>query len=463
MLKKEKWIERQQLLLTGDEKRDIKPKRKYLHFDNRISLISPEIQTYIFNKSDIKKHSFFPFIRYVKKTRKLKKSGGIKVKPRPISYASHLDSLIYSWYASQLNVLYEKMLVRTKLGNSVLAYRSGNGSNIDHACKAFRGVQDLNGSHVVCIDIKSFFNNLDHQLLKEKWLRLLQLEDDSLSGLPEDHYAIYKAITRYSYVSIDAVYKSLELDPDNPKPKEKTRLCSIKDFRIKLVKNGLVQRNRRDDGIGIPQGSSMSAILANMYMLDFDIVANEQAKKWGGLYYRYSDDVLFAVPLSVSSEDIEGFVRQQVRPTALTIGEDKTEKYIFQSEEGVMVSRNIKTGYKKGLEYLGLSFDGRRVLLKHASLAGYQRKVVSSVKNALRRKYRENISLPKRVLYERYTKMGRGNYQSYVDRCVQGLRDYGFSPLYLKKQASDFFVQKTIKRLDSIIGRKVLKRRQRRR
>lgn len=463
MFNKESWIEKQQLLLTGDEKRDIKPKRKYLHFDNRVSLISPEIQSYIFDKDRVSRHSFFPFIRYIKKTRKLKKNGGIKVKPRPISYASHLDSLIYSWYAFQLNELYEKTLVKEGLSNSVLAYRSGNGSNIDHACRTFRSVQDLEGSHVICIDIKSFFDNLDHLLLKKKWLQLLQLEDASLNELPQDHYVIYRAITKYSHISIDAVYKALGLDPKKPKPKEKSKLCTVKDFRSKLVKQGLVQRNKRDSGIGIPQGSSMSAILANMYMLDFDILANEQAKKWKGLYCRYSDDVLFAVPLSIAPEDVESFVRQQVMLTALSIGEDKTEKYIFQYEKGLMISRNIKTGYKKSLDYLGLSFDGRRILMKHASLAGYQRKVVASVKNVLRRKYRQNIEMPKRMLYERYTKMGKSNYQSYVNRCVQGLKDYGFSSIYLKKQASDFFVHKTVKRLDSVIRSKVLSKQRRRR
>jgi hypothetical protein len=463
MFNKEAWIEKQQLLLTGDEKRDIKPKRKYLHFDNRVSSISPEIQSYIFDKERVCQHPFFPFIRYIKKVRKLKKSGGIKVKPRPISYASHIDSLIYSWYSFQLSYLHEKVLLKKGLSDSVLAYRSGNGSNIDHACKAFRSVQELEGAHVICIDIKSFFDNLDHNLLKEKWLQLLQEEDSSLNRLPEDHYAVYKAITKYSHISIDSVYKALKLDPKNPKPETVTKLCTAADFRSKLVGKGLVQRNKKDSGIGIPQGSSMSAILANMYMLDFDVTAQQKAKEWGGLYYRYSDDVLFAVPLNVLPEEVEEFVRSEVKTTKLTIGEDKTEKYIFQYEKGLMISRNLKTQRKKSLDYLGLSFDGRRVLLKHASLAGYQRKVVASVKNVLRRKYKEGIKMPKRVLYERYTKLGRSNYQSYVNRCVQGLIKYGFSPVYLKKQASDFFVHKTVKRLDSVIRSKVLNKKRRRR
>lgn len=458
MFNKAGWIEKQQLLLTGDEKRDIKPKRRYLHFDNRVSQISPQLQAYIFNKSDVTNHAFFPFIRYVKKIRKLNKHGGIKVKPRPISYAAHLDSLIYSWYAFQLSELYEKVLIKAGLCDSVLAYRSGNGSNIDHACKAFRAIQDLKSSHVVCIDIKSFFDNLNHLQLKAKWLKLLQLEDETLSSLPNDHYAVYKAITRYSHISIDAIYKALELDPKNPQPVEKTKLCKVKDFRSKLVSAGLVQRNKRDSGVGIPQGSSMSAVLANMYMLEFDIVASAKAKELGGLYYRYSDDVLFAVPSTVPAGEIESFVRKEVKSIALTIGESKTEKYIFQFEKGELISRNLDTGHKKSLNYLGLGFDGRRVLLKHASLANYQRKAVAAVKSALKHKYRKNVKMPKRLLYERYTKMGKSNYQSYVNRCIEGLSKYGFSSAYLKRQASDFFVQKTIKRLDLVIKMKVQNR-----
>ena len=460
MLSTQKWIEKQELLLKGDVSREIKPKRNYLHFDNRVSSISPEIQSYIFNRSAITEHSFYPFIRYTTSVRKRKKKGkGIKVKKRDISYASHKDSLIYSWYAYQLNDLYEKKLFSLELSESVLAYRAGNGSNVDHACKAFRNIQSLEGAHVVCMDVKSFFDTLDHKVLKEKWLQILQQEDPKLKQLPDDHYSVYRAITKYSHVPVEAIYSALELDPKNPKPRERTRLCNSVDFRKKIAEGGLIESNRGTDSVGIPQGSSMSAILANIYMIDFDVVAAKTVKEWGGFYYRYSDDVLFAVPLSVSVAEVEAFVLDQIKAISLKIGEDKTEKYLFSNEKGIYTSRNIETKRKKNIDYLGLSFDGRRILLKHASLAGYQKKVVAAVKSALRYKHKENVKMPKRAIYQRYTRMGKSNYQSYVDRCMTGLSKYGFSASFLKKQASDYFVHKTIKRLDEVVRVAIERRR----
>lgn len=460
MLSSQKWIEKQELLLKGDVSREIKPKRNYLHFDNRVSSISPEIQSYIFNKKAIKEHSFFPFIRYTTSVRKRRKKGkGIKVKKRDISYASHKDSLIYSWYAYQLNDLYEKKLFSLGLSESVLAYRTGNGSNVDHACKAFRNIQSLEGAYVVCMDVKSFFDTLDHQILKRKWLQILQQENPELKQLPSDHYAVYRAITKYSHVAIDAIYDALGLDPKNPKPRERTRLCNSVDFRKKIVGGRLIKSNRGMDSLGIPQGSSMSAVLANIYMIDFDVTAAKKVKDWGGFYYRYSDDVLFSVPLTVSIEEVEIFVLDNIKAIGLKIGEDKTEKYLFSNEEGVYTSRNVATKRKKTIDYLGLSFDGRRILLKHASLAGYQKKVVAAVKNALRYKHKEKVKMPKRTIYQRYTRMGKNNYQSYVERCVTGLSKYGFSAVFLKKQASDFFVHKTIKRLDEVVRVAIERRR----
>jgi hypothetical protein len=456
----QKWIEKQELLLKGDESREIKPKRNYLHFDNRVSSISPEIQSYIFDKSAIEAHSFFPFIRYTTSVRKRKKSGkGIRVKKRNISYASHTDSLIYSWYAHQLNDLYESLLSRLDLTETVLAYRQGNGSNVDHACKAFRNIQSLGGSHVVCMDVKSFFDTLNHKILKEKWLQTLQQEKPELTELPNDHYSVYKAITKFSHIQIEDIYNALELDPKDPKPKERTRLCSALDFRKKIAEKGLIESNRGVNSVGIPQGSSMSAILANIYMLDFDIQANQKIKEWGGFYYRYSDDVLFAVPSTISVDEVVSFVIDKIKEIDLKIGEDKTEKYSFLDERGIHTSRNIETKRKKNIDYLGLSFDGRRIFLKHASLAGYQRKVVASVRRALRYKHKENAKMPKRNIYKRYTRMGKSNYQSYVTRCVTGLEKYGFSASFLKKQASDFFVHKTIKRLDEVVRLEIERKR----
>ena len=54
----------------------------------------------------------------------------------------------------------------------------------------------------------------------------------------------------------------------------------------------LIQKPNKFDGkrYGIPQGSPMSAILSNIYMLDFDKYCCELANNFGGIYRRYCDD-----------------------------------------------------------------------------------------------------------------------------------------------------------------------------
>ena len=62
-------------------------------------------------------------------------------KERPISYASHYDSLIYSWYAYQLEDLYEKRIKSAGLTDSIIAYRRLGKSNVYFALETFKFIK----------------------------------------------------------------------------------------------------------------------------------------------------------------------------------------------------------------------------------------------------------------------------------------------------------------------------------
>jgi len=47
---------------------------------------------------------------------------------------------------------------------------------------------------------------------------------------------------------------------------------------------------------GIPQGSPISDLLANMYLLNFDCAVRKILDALGGSYLRYSDDILLVAP-----------------------------------------------------------------------------------------------------------------------------------------------------------------------
>lgn len=87
--------------------------------------------SYILNPKNIAKHSFLPFIHKTSLVRKFRKKydeNGNPIKEethkiqrvkgqkkRELFYASHLDSLIYSYYSYQLSDKYEKLIKEYKL------------------------------------------------------------------------------------------------------------------------------------------------------------------------------------------------------------------------------------------------------------------------------------------------------------------------------------------------------------
>ena len=83
---------------------------------------------------------------------------------------------------------------------------------------------------------------------------------------------------------------------NNARYTKKTRkqIRSFVDFRDKVRKNALIISNKAN--FGIPQGSPISALLSNIYMLNFDIEMKDYVATLGGEYFRYCDDMLFIVP-----------------------------------------------------------------------------------------------------------------------------------------------------------------------
>lgn len=132
--------------------------RGYLHFDRPINRAAAlEI---VSSPKTVAKHAFYPFIRYVAQTQKVffDKSIGKVVKKdpkeRPISYAAHVDSHIYSYYCEQLNQAYENQLAKVEWSSAILAFRALGKSNIDFARDAFLDVAVRESCCVIAIDIK---------------------------------------------------------------------------------------------------------------------------------------------------------------------------------------------------------------------------------------------------------------------------------------------------------------------
>lgn len=390
--------------------------RHYLHFDPPANLV--KAQKLVTNPSRVATHSFYPLISYQITTKKLKKDPKTKalqkkIKPRDIAYASHLDSHIYSYYAWILGIAYEEELTARKITDHVLAFRPLGKSNVDFAAQAFEAIRKKGDCSAVALDITGFFDNLDHDNLKRHWALILKQDK-----LPVDHYAVYKSLTSYSFVNKDKLFLALNISPHNPKF-GRNRVCDAKDFREKVRNAGLIEQNPKTKGI--PQGTPISALLSNIYMIEFDELMCFEMNKIGGEYFRYCDDMLFIVPTE-HRDKIAGFVREQIKKLKIDINPDKTELRNFKVESGIQKA-------DKPLQYLGFTFDGERVLIRSSALARYSERMKRGVKLAKATMCKRNKAkvkrgetpkhLYKKKIYLRYSHLGKQNFLRYGYRAAK--------------------------------------------
>lgn len=384
--------------------------RHYLHFDRPINL--KNACSIVKNPDVVASHSFYPLINYVVESKKIRKDKLtdkiiVKKKQRPIAYASHVDSHIYSFYAKYLSEKYEQKLTTLGLNDCILAFRSLGKSNIHFALDAFNKIKDVGPCSAVALDLSKFFDTLDHQILKEKWADLI-----NNSKLPPDHFNIFKSVTNFSQVEKEALYKRLCISLNNPK-NGRHRICEPLEFRNTVRKEKLIVTN--NNSFGIPQGSPLSALLSNIYMIDFDKEMKTYVDIHGGFYYRYCDDMLFIVPTPLRDK-VAGFARQEIEKLKVNINPDKTELRTFNSFNNKLIADHP-------LQYLGFIFDGNDIYLRSSSLARYSEKMKRGVRIAkltMHRfnKVRQNKGVPEkslfmRKLYSRYTHLGRRNFLTY--------------------------------------------------
>jgi hypothetical protein len=141
--------------------------KNYLHFDRRIKKSDIEI---IANSPEIvAKNSFYPMLRFTEEWTRFRKDGIRKKKVRPLRYSSRRDAAIYARYRALLSPLYEGELMRRGLQDVPIAYRripdvSGrrNKCNIEFARDIFKEIEKLGNCVVTVLDIKSYFESIDH-------------------------------------------------------------------------------------------------------------------------------------------------------------------------------------------------------------------------------------------------------------------------------------------------------------
>lgn len=387
--------------------------RPYPHLDSQPG--RRFLLKYVTDVERVSRHGFLPFIRRVAVTTRFKKSstgGGARqksLKERPICYAAHLDSHIYAYYAPYLSTLYDADLQRRGLSNCILAYRRLGKSNADFARDAFSDVRSLAPCAAVAIDISKYFDTIDHHLLKRKWAALL-----GGTSLPSDHYAVFKSLTQFAYIE----YADLEyhVRKYSQRRDSNKQLFDHHTLHTQYRKKGLIAKNR--EAWGIPQGSPISAVLSNIYLVDYDIQMKSLAEALRGTYRRYCDDILFVVPVQ-HRDFVKRAALDGLRANRLSANLDKVETSVFSVPQSGVVTAD------RPLQYLGFTFDGKTVLLRGSTLAKYFRRVREGARAlaAFCAGASGTAPVPLWGFYERYTHLGHRNFFSYAKTSSKKLGD----------------------------------------
>jgi hypothetical protein len=498
----DKWAKEEETKLSRrkiNKKEEAGAKRTYLHFDLRrpkSSLFS--LKNEFIDPNKISSHGYWPFLKMTIKTPRIRdvKESSIgkfknrkrrkETKDRDVYYASHYDALVYSWYSFLLNNYYEDELRSLGINNCVIAYRKiptnvtgkRNKSSINFAFEVFNFIKNKGECAVIVSDITKFFDSLDHLILKKEWIRVIGLGENQ--KLPKDHYSVYKNLTKFKFVDAQEVFDKANIKFKKIVDKEDkynikvfkapfrngeriVKICDNRqDFLNLIVKGGLIKGNqnknaltgskRRGQTCGIMQGAPISATLANVYMLNFDKEINDYVEKNGGLYRRYSDDLIIVCGVN-DYQDAAKLMYEKIRNYELEINPKKTCITLFLKDHKGLIrgfdekylkpeNKNNALLLYKNMQYLGLEFNGKNVFLRSSSIAKYYRKMKSKIRKSVNMSFgkrsktkNNNNRVFTKILFKKYLHKGRRSFISYAYRAIDiGLKIFGTDAI--KKQLS---------------------------
>lgn len=338
---------------------DTKP---YAHFDLRVSLSMPSIRKYVMDRSKIVTHSFYPFIHFEKKNSRYGKKG--PKKPRELYYCSHLDRCVYQRYAFLLNYQYNIWACENNIDDVAIAYRDNLGkNNIDFAKDAFDAIRSFPQCFILVGDFTNFFDNLEHQYLKKKMCEVLEVE-----RLPQDYFSIFKNITRFSSWDWKDIVKAAG---ENTEERGIRKKINSKDT---VLNKEQFQKNKKNikknvSGVGVPQGSPISAVLSNIYMIEFDKDIKRYVANKGGIYMRYSDDFIIVLPYERDTEiaDFTSYIFSYVESMKglVDLQKEKTSCYTYKNEVVYEGDR------PSSINYLGFLFDGKSIRIRPRAITKY--------------------------------------------------------------------------------------------
>lgn len=395
--------------------------RGYAHFDSAPpKVVAVELAS---DPSRVARYSFWPFLGYDKVTpRRIQAMDPLgnptgkrtlgEPKVRPITYAAHLDSHVFAKYAFDLGALLElQEYCDPALCASVLAYRRHveRRCNIHFAAEAFKEIATRRSCDAVALDIDAFFDSLSHSHLHQAWCKLLRCGD----RLPADHFAVFRAVTEQRRVDRSQLRAILGRDIPRHRTPGNRRVCTPAEFRTSVREHVSAART-----LGIPQGSPISAVLANLYMLAVDRQILGALAQIGASYRRYSDDIL-VVCAPGAARDVEDIVARTIELSGLRVKATKSLRIAFRETSGGISATSIQphrssdsaatalTAVPRSLSYLGFEWDGRRMVLRSQTMARFLKRLKRGVTGArLAAHKRGETRLKRAKLYRKFSFLG---------------------------------------------------------
>lgn len=150
-----------------------KDRKQYPHFDAPLS--KAEIIRIANDPQAVAANAFLPLIKFDREWKPFRDARHRPKKTRTLRYAARRDAAIFACYRVLLSEKYEGFLTTSNLSRHVVGYRRikdaagrGGKSNIHFAGDAFRFIRDNSPCVAVVADISSFFESIDHELLRQR-------------------------------------------------------------------------------------------------------------------------------------------------------------------------------------------------------------------------------------------------------------------------------------------------------
>lgn len=405
------------------KKRKVYKNKGYTHFDTR----KPEYWKYINNIKNpkwIERHAFYPFIHYQEERNKFNGEKIIPKSPRDIRYSSHIDRYIYEYYNDILSKKYNKYAKQLGINQAAIAYRTNlNKSNIHFSSDVFKFLNKQENAFIIVSDFTNFFDSLNHQYLKEKLKEILKVDT-----LPSDYYKVFRSITKYSYIEYNDILNELGLKHKELTKLHKERLFDIEQFR--KFKKGKVHVNK--ESYGMVQGSAISSVMSNIYMIKFDKLVNDLVTSNNGIYRRYSDDIIIIIPnIAKAKELYNKLMSIKDKIPNLVMSPEKTSCFIKRKDSitSIDIVKNKVLKENTIINYLGFSYNGKFVKIREKTVAKYYRKMYARIKTINKWTVKTGRNIGRKKLYKQYSYLGmktknvkKGNFLTYADRAQ---KEYG--------------------------------------